>query len=109
MDFNYYLDPITKHYFDFQGVATRQAFWMFFLFNFVISIVLGVVLAIVHLAPLSWLYSLAVLLPTLGLGVRRLHDTGMSGLWILVGLIPIIGWIILIYLYCQPTKAPYGG
>ena len=108
MDFNYYLDPITKHYFDFQGVAGRQAFWMFILFNFVISVVLGIVLTIVHLAPLSGLYSLAVLLPTLGLGVRRLHDTGMSGLWILVGLIPIIGWIILIYLYCQPTKAPYG-
>ncbi len=108
MDFNLYLDPITKHYFDFQGVAGRRAFWMFVLFNFVIAVVLNIVLGLIHLGPLAGLYSLAVLLPSLGLAVRRLHDIGKSGWWLLVGLVPILGAILaLIYLYyCQPTTTP---
>jgi uncharacterized membrane protein YhaH (DUF805 family) len=108
MDFNYYLDPITKHYFDFQGVTARRPFWMFILFNFGISIVLSVVLGIVHLGLLSGLYSLAILLPALGLQVRRMHDIGKSGWWLLVAFVPILGFIYLIYLYCQPSTAPYG-
>ena len=108
MDFNLYLDPITKHYFDFQGVTGRRAFWMFVLFNFVISIVLSAVLAVVHLQALGFLYSLALLLPGLGLGVRRLHDIGKSGWWLLASLVPVLGWIYVIYLYCQPSTTPYG-
>ncbi|MGH7734691.1 MAG: DUF805 domain-containing protein [Gemmatimonadales bacterium] len=107
VNFNYYLDPITKHYADFQGVMGREPFWMFVLFNFIIGLVLGLVLGIIHLYPLSYIYSLALLLPSLSAGVRRLHDTGKSGWWVLVALIPLVGWIYLIYLYCQPTTAPY--
>jgi uncharacterized membrane protein YhaH (DUF805 family) len=109
MDFSYYLDPIQNHYFDFQGVTGRKAYWMFVLINFLISVALGIVLTIVHLYPLGSLYSLAVLLPGLGIGVRRMHDTGKSGWWLLVGLIPIVGWIWVIYLLCQPSTAPYVG
>lgn len=108
MDFNLYLDPITKHYFDFEGVAGRRAFWMFVLFNFLISVALGLVLALVHLRPLAGLYSLAVLLPSLGLAVRRMHDIGKSGWWLLAAVVPVIGWIYVIYLYCQPSSTPYG-
>ena len=108
MDFNQYLDPITKHYFDFQGVAGRRAFWMFVLFNFLISLVLSVVLTIVHLSALANIYSLAVLLPSLGLAARRLHDVGKSAWWLLIGLVPVLGWIYLIYLYCQPSSTAYG-
>jgi uncharacterized membrane protein YhaH (DUF805 family) len=107
MDFNYYLEPITKHYFDFQGVVERKPFWMFVLINFLIAVGLEIVLRIVHLSLLSSLYSLAVLLPSLGLAVRRLHDVGKSGWWALVGLVPVLGWIYLIYLYCQPSTTPY--
>jgi uncharacterized membrane protein YhaH (DUF805 family) len=106
MDFNFYLDPITKHYFDFQGVAGRKAFWMFVLINFLISLALEVVLGVIHLQPLAALYSLAVLLPSLGIAVRRLHDIGKSGWWLLAALVPVIGWIYVIYLYCQPSKTP---
>jgi uncharacterized membrane protein YhaH (DUF805 family) len=109
MDFSYYLDPIQNHYFDFQGVTGRKAYWMFVLINFLISLALAIVLAIVHLGPLGGLYSLAVLLPGLGIGVRRMHDTGKSGWWLLVAFIPLVGWIWAIYLLCQPSTAPYVG
>lgn len=104
MDFNWYLDPIKNHYFDFEGTASRQAFWMFELFNIGISIALGIVLRVIHLDPLAGLYSLAVLLPSLGIAARRLHDIGMSAWWLLLILVPVIGWLVLIYFYCQPSK-----
>jgi uncharacterized membrane protein YhaH (DUF805 family) len=115
MELNWYLDPITKHYADFQGVAGRKEFWMFVLYDLIITTVaaavLGAVLGIIHLwgliFPLIWLYNLAILLPSLGLGVRRMHDIGKSGWWVAVGLVPLIGWIIVLYLYCQPTTEPY--
>ena len=107
MEFNWYLDPIKNHYFDFEGVAGRKTFWMFTLYNFLITVALSIVLSVVHLRPLASLYSLAVLLPSLGLAVRRLHDIGMSGWWALLALVPVIGWIVLIYFYCQPSKTPY--
>ena len=107
MDFNLYLDPITKHYFDFEGVAGRRAFWMFVLFNFLVSLALTVVLTILHLQTLASLYSLAVLLPSVGLAARRLHDTGRSAWWLLAGLVPVLGWIYLIFLYCQPSTTAY--
>jgi uncharacterized membrane protein YhaH (DUF805 family) len=109
MDFNYYLDPITNHYFDFEGVTARKPFWMFVLFNVLIGLALSIVLGIVHLGSLSGLYSLAVLLPSVGIAVRRMHDIGKSGWWLLASLIPILGAIYVIYLYCQPSSTPYSG
>jgi uncharacterized membrane protein YhaH (DUF805 family) len=100
----WYTDVI-KRYVDFSGRARRKEFWMFTLINAVIYLVL---LAIDNLLGLdnrgssgllSGLYSLAVLLPSLGVTWRRLHDTNRSGWWILIGLIPCIGAIILIVFY----------
>ena len=108
MNFGWYLDPITKHYFDFQGVSDRKTFWMFVLFNVVIAIAIYIVAMLVHFVPLYGIYVLATLLPSLGLEVRRLHDVGKSGWWLLVSLVPILGAIYLIYLLAQPSKAPFG-
>lgn len=98
---NWYLDPIMKHYFDFQGVTARKAFWMFVLFNFIVSFIIGFVLGLVHLQAIASLYSLAVLLPAVGIGVRRMHDIGKSGWWVLF---PFYN----IWLACQPSSTPYG-
>jgi uncharacterized membrane protein YhaH (DUF805 family) len=107
---NFYVDPITKHYADFNGEASREAFWMFTLINFLIGIAVSVVATLLHVRPLAGLYSLAVLLPHLAIGARRLHDGGYSALWLLLWLVPIIGWLALIILYCLPSKTPpYGG
>ncbi|HEY4030989.1 MAG TPA: DUF805 domain-containing protein [Caulobacteraceae bacterium] len=98
---NWYIDPITKHYADFQGVASRKEYWMFFLFNFIASILVGFVAGFIHLPAIGSLYSLAVLLPSIGIAVRRMHDIGKSGWWVLA---PFYN----IWLLCQPSSKPYG-
>jgi len=71
---------VLKQYFVFQGRARRKEYWMFVLISFIISIVLAIIENILGIASLlTTLYSLAVFLPSLGVSVRRLHDTGRSG------------------------------
>jgi uncharacterized membrane protein YhaH (DUF805 family) len=97
---NWYLDPIKQHYFDFVGRARRKEYWMFLLINVIVSLVLGVVLSLIKMGFLANIYSLAVLLPSLGLTARRLHDIGKSGWFMLIAIIPVVG-LYLIYLLAQ--------
>jgi len=100
---NWYLE-VLKKYAVFSGRARRKEYWMFFLFNIIILFVLGLIEGIAGIAPeidqsiLGGIYSLAVLLPSLAVGVRRLHDTDGSGSWLFIGLVPIIGVIVLFVL-----------
>jgi len=92
---------VLKNYVNFTGRARRKEYWMFALFSAIISIVLMLIEYLIGLPQsLSSLYSLAVLLPGLGVGVRRLHDTGRSGWWLLLALVPFIGAIVLIVFFC---------
>jgi len=102
-EMQWYLD-VLKKYAVFSGRARRQEYWMFALFNIVISIVLSIIGSVLDLGILSIIYSLAVLLPSLGVSVRRLHDTGKSGWWILIALIPLAGVIILIVFLATEGK-----
>ena len=96
--FEYYVS-VLKNYATFTGRARRKEFWMFALCNFLISFVLGIFIRFVPvLLVLSLLYSLAILVPSLAVTVRRLHDTSRSGLWILISLVPLIGSIWLLVL-----------
>ncbi len=95
-EFQWFLDPIKNHYFDFEGRVTRQAFWMFTLWYVIIYIGVSIVSD-----EIAMLFSLAVLLPSIGLGARRLHDIGMSGWWQLISLIPLVGWIAIIILLAK--------
>jgi uncharacterized membrane protein YhaH (DUF805 family) len=109
---NWYLDVLKNKYATFDGRARRKEYWMFFLVNLIISLVLGFIEGIFG-GPglLGLLYSLAVLIPSIAVTVRRLHDTGRSGWWILIGLIPVIGWIVLLVFMLmdsQPGSNQYG-
>ena len=107
---NWYL-AVMKKYAEFQGRASRQEYWMFFLINVLIALALGVIDAIIGIGFLGGLYTLAVLIPSLAVGARRLHDTGRTGWWLLVGLVPVIGVIILIVLLVldsEPGDNQYG-
>lgn len=101
---NYYIQALKK-YAVFNGRATRSEYWFFFLFNILISIAIGLVVGILGESVdfLNSIYSLAVLLPSLAVGVRRLHDTGRSGWWYLLALIPIVGWIVLLVFLAEKS------
>ncbi len=103
---NWYLEVLRK-YAVFSGRARRREFWMFCLINIVISILLRLIEAALGIAPangegfLSIIYSLAILIPSLAVGVRRLHDIGRPGWWLLIGLIPVIGLIVLLVFFIK--------
>lgn len=97
---------VLKSYAVFQGRARRKEYWMFVLINVIISIILSVIESAAGLSTyISGIYSLLILIPSIAVTVRRLHDTGRSGWWILIGLIPLIGSIILIIFNCQDSQA----
>jgi len=108
---NWYIG-VLKKYAVFSGRARRTEYWMFVLFNIIISFVLGFVEGLVG-GPgvLGMLYSLAVLIPGFAVGFRRLHDTDRSGWWVLICLIPFIGAIALIVILAldgTPGQNKYG-
>ena len=110
---------VLKKYAVFSGRARRKEFWYFELFNFIIYIVLSlpqIILLLLAPSPsllplvlgfgvLSWIYSLAVLIPSIAVTVRRLHDTDRSGWWIFIGLIPLVGGIILLIYMVSDSQA----
>ena len=107
---NWYL-TVLKKYATFSGRARRQEFWMFALINFIIMVILSALDMALGIGLLSGIYALGVLIPSLAVGARRLHDIGKSGWWQLVGLIPLIGLIVLIIFFVMdsnPGDNPYG-
>ncbi len=102
---------LTLNYCNFSGRSSRSEYWWFFLFTFVLGVLVGVVSTFSDTlySVVSAVVNLALLLPGLGLGVRRLHDIGKSGWNLLLALIPIVGAIILIVWFVkesdlQPNK-----
>lgn len=114
---NWYLD-VLKKYVVFSGRARRAEYWWFILFNIIISLALGAIDGVTGtyspeagLGLLGGLYTLAVLLPSIAVTVRRLHDTGRSGWWFLIFLVPVIGAIVLLVfmvLDSKPGQNQYG-
>lgn len=104
---------LTVNYCNFNGRASRSEFWWFYLFGFIASCIISVAFCWSSTIEyiVSGIFSLFMLLPGLGISARRLHDTGRSGWWILVNLVPIVGWIIYVYFTVQdsqPVPNPYG-
>ncbi len=101
---NWYL-KVFRQYADFSGRARRTEYWMFALFNIIIgSILLAIDLGLGTYGALYSIYGLVVLIPGLAVAVRRLHDVGKSGWFLLVGLIPIIGAIWLLILMVTDSQ-----
>jgi uncharacterized membrane protein YhaH (DUF805 family) len=101
--FDWYI-KVLKEYANFNGRATRSEFWYFTLVNIFVSLIFSVIGASIGFPFLSMIYSLVVLLPSIAVATRRLHDIGKSGWWQLLGFIPIIGWIVLIIWYATESK-----
>ena len=99
---NWYLE-VLKKYAVFSGRARRKEYWFFVLFNIIIALALtfidfstGLYDVESEIGLLSSLYSLAVLVPSIAVTIRRLHDTGRTGWWFLIAFVPIIGAIVLL-------------
>lgn len=100
MNFQQSIEVCFKKYADFSGRASRPEFWWFMLFIFGGSFVLSYVSF-----WLNVLFVLGTLLPQVAAATRRLHDTGRSGWWQLIGVIPVIGWIVMLVLLAQESSA----
>lgn len=118
---SYFMDVLKNKYAQFSGRAPRREFWYFTLFYIIVYILLGIIEGVLGIgipfgvhpetgAPmgqigiLSLILSLALLLPSLAISFRRLHDIGKSAWWLLVGLVPIIGGLVLLYFYITPSQ-----
>ncbi|MER5546311.1 DUF805 domain-containing protein [Streptomyces sp. NPDC002589] len=97
-----------KKYAVFSGRARRKEYWLFLLLTYIIFAVLGVIAAVSHTPAFFALIGVAyfvLLLPAWGVGVRRLHDTGHSGWWLLFGLVPLVGGITLLVFFCTDSES----
>ena len=99
MNFQDAIKTCLQKYADFNGIAGRPEFWWFALLVVGAGAVLGQINGV-----LGGLFSLAVLLPGIAAATRRLHDTGRSGWWQLIVLVPLVGWAVLIYFLAQEGK-----
>lgn len=114
---NWYLE-VLKKYAVFEGRARRKEYWLFNLFNLLITIALAFIDVLTGsfdsetgLGLLSGIYTLAVFIPGIAVSVRRLHDTGRTGWWLLINLVPVLGVIVYIYFMVldgNPERNEYG-
>lgn len=112
-----------RRYLDFSGRSRRKEYWMFALFTFLVSLVWMVIANMVAAAslegsagfdPVSTIvllvlgaWALATIIPTFAVTIRRLHDTDHSGFWILIGFMPVVGALVLLYFYLiEGTRGP---
>ena len=103
MNFTNSVTTCLTKYATFSGRATRSEYWWFILFCIVVQFAVAAVAGQDH--PLSLLANLALFLPGLAAGSRRLHDTGRTAWWLLLFLVPIVGWIILLIFFVESSKA----
>lgn len=103
---------LTTKYATFSGRACRQEFWLFVLFLFVVAVFFNIALALLGmdtafsiLMAIYLIFILGTLIPTFAVYVRRLHDTDHSAWWLLVGFIPLIGVVVLLYFFVSKGTA----
>lgn len=116
---HYFMDVIKNKYFQFSGRAPRREYWYFVLFSIIISLILGFIDAFagtmltfgtdpmgqpIQTGLLGIIFSLGLLIPSIAIGVRRMHDIGKSGWWLLLAIIPLIGALVLLYFAIMPSQ-----
>ena len=104
MNFGQAVQSALRQYAGFSGRARRSEYWYFFLFNLILSVIVGIIDVAIGSQVLGYLLTLALLLPGLAVGCRRLHDTGRPGAWLFIALVPLIGVIVLIVFFCQDSQ-----
>lgn len=109
MGFSEAISACFSKYATFSGRSPRSEYWFWVLFTFVVTIVLHLLGAVVGILAtvLYFVFWVATIVPSIAVGVRRLHDIDRSGWWLLIALVPIVGWIVLVVFACLPgTPGP---
>lgn len=101
----WFLKVVKDNYANFNGRAGKKEFWMFILVYFILSIIAGAIGNLINMSSISSLLGLALFVPSIAVGARRLHDTGKSGWLQLLHLIPVLGTIVLIVFWVQDAVA----
>ncbi len=118
----YFTDTLKNRYADFKGRASRSEYWYFVLFTIIIAIILSILDSMIinpllgiqpvvenaRTGLLGTLFSLGILIPSMSLAIRRLHDIGKSGWWVLLGVIPVlnfIGGFVLLYFMVKDSQS----
>ena len=97
----YWKRVVLENYANFAGRARRAEYWWFTLANILAIVVLAVLMAAAKIFVVLYvIYALALIIPSIAVTIRRLHDTDKSGWWILIGLVPFVGGLILLILVC---------
>lgn len=107
---NYYVGCF-KNYANFNGRARRKEYWSFSLISWVVSLLISWIAGALHLGFISVIYALAIIVPTIAVNVRRLHDIGKGGVWYLINFIPCIGqiwYLVLMFQDSMPGTNEYG-
>ena len=103
LGFGYFFNAVTKNYVNFSGRTGRKSFWFYMLCSMVVTIPVWIMAVTQRsLEPIE-IFSVAILLPDLGIKIRRLHDVGKSGWWFLIAFVPF-GAFYLLYLWVQPSE-----
>ena len=105
MNFQEAVRTCLSKYTQFSGRARRPEYWWFVLFSWLGALVTGLVDRVLFgpdVGIFGVIWGLALLLPAIAVGVRRLHDLGKTGWWLLIGIIPVLGTLLLIYWLVQP-------
>lgn len=98
---------VLERYAKFDGRAGRGEFWWFALANVIVAIALAILIAITNFFVILYIgYVIAVIIPSIAVAIRRLHDTDKSGWWLLIGLIPFGGIVLLVFYILEGTAGP---
>ncbi|WP_067520058.1 DUF805 domain-containing protein [Endozoicomonas ascidiicola] len=100
-----YFISALKQYATFEGRARRKEYWMYFLFYIIFFFVVTIIDSVIGTAILSLIYSLGMVIPSISIAARRLHDTDRSGWWQLILFVPLIGTIVMLVFLVQDSKA----
>ena len=99
----YFIDYLKNNYLEFKGRVSRRQYWMFTLYSAILGFVVGLIAGLIPvLSIFALLFSLALIIPSIGLGIRRLHDLNLSGWFYLIAFVPFVGGLSLLFLFCMP-------
>jgi len=102
----WYLKVVKENYANFSGRARRSEFWYFILMNIIISVGLSIIDSVTGIGFLAYIYGLATLVPTIAVGIRRLHDIDKESILIILAFIPIANFYIIYLWTIEGTRGP---